>query len=1109
MNALFGIPMAGIMVALLALLGVALATVLYIGLTNRTMFRMGLRNLPRRGAQTVLVVTGLSLATLITTAAFVTGDTIDHSLTKDVYSLYGRSDIDITWNGERDFQRDSGATNQAQPQYLDGDALVAGLEGKFAHDPDIAAFLPALNHQSAVTNTSNGTAVPALELSGVDPERLDSVGGLQLVGGGTANISDLGANEVYLSERAADDLEAQAGDVLTVHIGPEGHSVTVAGIVRNEISSGVLGLSYSSVPGGMALPIDDLRSMIGLEGNEISALTVALAGDVRTTGELAEPATLRIDAYLSGEGAALVGEGSGLQAGTDTEVFASKLESIEESEKNGNLFVTFFLILGLFSMAAGVMLIFMIFVMLAAERRAEMGMSRAVGAQRGHLVKSFIVEGMAYSLLAGFIGVAAGVAASYGMTEGLLKTAGGDYFSLIEPKITGTSLVIGYSLGVVITFLTVVFASMKVSHVNIVSAIRDLPEEKLREARRKTRWLWVFASLPLLVIPPVGLWALLRKGFGLPWAWLLGPGGLALGALCIMLGKSTEMLFIFSLGVSLLPLSAAAIVHYYRVPNRPLWTVVGLVLGAYWMLPTATHDALFGKFDSDIEMFVLTGIMVVISFTLVIVFNARLLTGLFTGAATGRTGYVIAGGILAAAGGLIAAGYLAGSSGGGMGELGYLFGGLLVPVAGLAWAAARFPHLAPALKMAVAYPLSNRFRTGMTIAMFSLIVFSLTVFSVLLANYDTAFLGGDAQGNLDVVGTSASDEAAADVRQSLRDAGNPIADDIEAVGRTTLPASNQAVFQPGLEHAEITQYPVLAADGAFLGELEPALSAYANGYASPEAVLDAVRNNQQLAIVDQTVVGLGDGNDSYSWAAEGVTVEDDRFDAFELQVMDARTGAAQTVTVIGALKVGLSSSTVAGIYINEAAYTSLYGEPSYQRIYMRTVDGADAAKVARDVQSALATSGVEADSVKDLLDKSKAEATSFNRMFQAFMALGLLVGIAGLGVISFRSVVERRQQIGMLRAIGYQRATVTTTFLLESAFVAVMGILSGVVGGALIGRNLLTSDSFTNGADPSFAMPWAEVIIVIVASFAFSLLMTWWPSRGASRVPVAEALRYD
>jgi putative ABC transport system permease protein len=48
-------------------------------------------------------------------------------------------------------------------------------------------------------------------------------------------------------------------------------------------------------------------------------------------------------------------------------------------------------------MAAGVMLIFMIFVMLAAERRAEMGMARAVGAQRGHIVRSFLAEGMAYT----------------------------------------------------------------------------------------------------------------------------------------------------------------------------------------------------------------------------------------------------------------------------------------------------------------------------------------------------------------------------------------------------------------------------------------------------------------------------------------------------------------------------------------------------------------------------------------------------------------------------------------------------------------------------------------------------------------------------------------
>ena len=77
MKELFGIPMSGIMVVLVALFAVCLAGVAAIYPSNRTMFRIGLRNIPRRGTQTVLVVVGLMLATLIITASFTTGDTID------------------------------------------------------------------------------------------------------------------------------------------------------------------------------------------------------------------------------------------------------------------------------------------------------------------------------------------------------------------------------------------------------------------------------------------------------------------------------------------------------------------------------------------------------------------------------------------------------------------------------------------------------------------------------------------------------------------------------------------------------------------------------------------------------------------------------------------------------------------------------------------------------------------------------------------------------------------------------------------------------------------------------------------------------------------------
>ena len=62
--------------------------------------------------------------------------------------------------------------------------------------------------------------------------------------------------------------------------------------------------------------------------------------------------------------------------------------------------MSFFTTFGSFSIAAGVLLIFLIFVMLAAERRSELGIARAVGTRRGHLVQMFVFEGVAYDLAA-------------------------------------------------------------------------------------------------------------------------------------------------------------------------------------------------------------------------------------------------------------------------------------------------------------------------------------------------------------------------------------------------------------------------------------------------------------------------------------------------------------------------------------------------------------------------------------------------------------------------------------------------------------------------------------------------------------------------------------
>ena len=1105
MNELFGLPITTLAIILGSLLGTAVLTVAVLGVTNRTMFKFGLRNIPRRGLQSLLVVAGLALATLITTAAFVTGDTVDHSLTKDVYSVFGRSDLDITWNGERDFGLDQGAVNEGTVIYAD-EAGVDALEARFGADPAIDAFLPFLTVPAPVTNVRTGDAKPSIQLTGVDFERLARAGGLALENGRTADPHDLGDSGVFLSERAAKDLHARTGDPLVITVAGTPTNVTVAGIVKDEIASGVLGMAYSNVPGGLVLPMDRLRSIAGFQGHEITSLTVALHGGVHNTLDLANPAAERITEYLRSDGAGVFGptvDGSNPEA---LRVDDAKQHRVEEAEVIGNIMTTLFLVLGLFSMAAGVMLIFMIFVMLAAERRAEMGMARAVGAQRGDIVKAFLAEGMAYSLLSGVIGVAAGILTSWLLVDVLLKAAGGGYFSLIEMQITPTAIVIGYSLGVVLTFITVIFASLKASHVNIVSAIRQLPDDGKREGKRKTNWRWVALGVPALVVPPLGIWWVFRKGIGLPWAWIMGPLGVVLGALFIAMGKSSEVLFPFALGMSLIPISIAAMARQLGMPNRPLWTVVGIVLGSYWLMPASLHERLFGTFSQDIEMFVLSGVMIVIAFTLVIVFNSRVLTSLFSRSGEGLRAYSVAILALVASAALAVTGFVLRDSGDGLGQLFYLAAGLVVPVALTIAAAARFPSLAPALKMAIAYPLSNRFRTGMTIAMFSLIVFSLTVFSVLLANFQTAFLGGDARANIDIVTTASGASTVRDVPAALQEDGSPVASEITGSGRTTIPGSGELVSQPGKKNDGL--YPVIGADAGFYESLQTTLHAYADGFAGPQAVMDEAKSDAAYALVDTAVVGVS-FNDRFDWTAKDVTIEDDRFEPFTLDIADPVSGNKTTVTVIGVLKSQLPAPTFGGIYLNETGYRQLKGEPDYRRGYIRLAEGTDSRAAARGIESALAVQGVKAESVEKIFADMSATNTAFNRMFQAFMALGLFVGIAGLGVIAFRSVVERRQQIGMLRAIGYQRKTVTLTFLLESSFVAVMGILSGVVGGAILGRNLLTSPDFTDGADITFSMPWAEILLVIGASFIFSLLMTWWPSRDASRVPVAEALRYE
>src|SRR5690348_13109884 len=101
-----------------------------------------------------------------------------------------------------------------------------------------------------------------------------------------------------------------------------------------------------------------------------------------------------------------------------------------------------------------------------------MGMVLAVGTKRRHLVQIFRYEGMAYNLGAAAVGCALGIGVSLIMVQ-VMAAIFSSFDLSIAFLISARSLIVSYSLGVVLTYLTVTFSSWRIGNLNIVSAIRD------------------------------------------------------------------------------------------------------------------------------------------------------------------------------------------------------------------------------------------------------------------------------------------------------------------------------------------------------------------------------------------------------------------------------------------------------------------------------------------------------------------------------------------------------------------------------------------------------------------------------------------------------------
>jgi putative ABC transport system permease protein len=278
-------------------------------------------------------------------------------------------------------------------------------------------------------------------------------------------------------------------------------------------------------------------------------------------------------------------------------------------------------------------------------------------------------------------------------------------------------------------------------------------------------------------------------------------------------------------------------------------------------------------------------------------------------------------------------------------------------------------------------------------------------------------------------------------------------------------------------------------------------------------VWKAVASQPGLAVIDSTVAPR---RDNFNFAPptdfrlSGFYFDEGPFEPLEIQVRDRQTGKSVELTVIGIL----SESTpleMAGISTSQSTLDDAFPGRAYPTIfYFDLAPGMDAAAAATRLESAFLANGMEAESIREVMEDVTAASITFNRLIQGFMGLGLLVGVAALGVISARSVVERRQQIGVLRAIGFRRGMVEASFLLESTFIALTSIVVGTVLGLILSWNIIADVRRQPSWDNiTLVVPWLNLAVIFLLVYAVAMIATVAPARRAARVGPAEALRYE
>ncbi len=374
--------------------------------------------------------------------------------------------------------------------------------------------------------------------------------------------------------------------------------------------------------------------------------------------------------------------------------------------------------------------------------------------------------------------------------------------------------------------------------------------------------------------------------------------------------------------------------------------------------------------------------------------------------------------------------------------------------------------LRAALRPAMAYSVRRPLRSGLVIAAFSLITAMLVLVQALLT-------AGDLNYRVDSGGWDVQAIAAGTDQLSV-----PVALQSEVARQEELPSRTflgpvKWVYSDFTGPLDWHQQPVTVFG------LSPQQLASGMGFGSPTGWAAIGRNPNLVAATEPvgSVVSLGTDHGVVSFTV------------------------AVLIPAIGGT--GSNSSVIPGLMASQQSLDKLAGSAPGAMLLLTAAPGTAADTLARNLQRATLTQGADVSTTKQLVDSDYAISSGLSNFLLLLMRIGLIVGVASLGAVALRAVVERRRSIGMLRAVGYQPAQVLVGMLAETATVATAGLVVGVAVAYALGSTLFSGN--LNGA--TFSPDLGSLGLTIAVVYVAVLLVTMLPALRAARLRPAEALR--